>query len=74
MLISWFKKHFDEDFCCPSFDLGAFDIILLLQLPYPAISLYIFIMKNIIHIILAFIIGGLTFVFLVKKMKDDCIP
>jgi len=31
-------------------------------------------MKNIIHIILAFIIAGGTFVFLVKKMKDDCIP
>jgi len=74
VLTSWFKKHFDKDFCCLSFDLSAFDIILLLQLPYPAISLYIFIMKNIIHIILAFIIGGLTFVFLVKKMKDDCIP
>ncbi len=31
-------------------------------------------MKNIIHIILAFIIAGATFVFLLKKMKDDCIP
>jgi hypothetical protein len=31
-------------------------------------------MKNIIHIILAFIFAGLTFAFLVKKMKDDCIP
>jgi hypothetical protein len=31
-------------------------------------------MKNIILILLSFIIGGLTFVFLVKKMKDDCIP
>jgi len=32
------------------------------------------IMKNIIYIILAFITAGLTFAFLVKKMKDDCIP
>jgi len=31
-------------------------------------------MKNIIYIILAIIIAVLTFVFLVKKMKDDCIP
>jgi len=31
-------------------------------------------MKNIIYIILAFITAGLTFAFLVKKMKDDCIP
>jgi len=31
-------------------------------------------MKNIIHIVLAFIFAGLTFFFLVKKMKDDCIP
>jgi hypothetical protein len=31
-------------------------------------------MKNIIHIILAIILAVLTFVFLVKKMKDDCIP
>jgi len=31
-------------------------------------------MKNIIYIILAVIIAVLTFVFLVKKMKDDCIP
>ena len=33
-----------------------------------------FCMKSIIHIVLAFIFAGLTFVFLVKKMKDDCIP
>jgi hypothetical protein len=31
-------------------------------------------MKNIIYIILAIIIAVLTFIFLVKKMKDDCIP
>ena len=31
-------------------------------------------MKNIIHIILAIIFAGAFFVFLVKKMKDDCIP
>jgi hypothetical protein len=31
-------------------------------------------MKDIIYIILAFIIAGLTFAFLAKKMKDECIP
>jgi hypothetical protein len=31
-------------------------------------------MKNIIYIILSFIIAGLTFAFLAKKMKEDCIP
>ena len=31
-------------------------------------------MKTAIHIILAVILAGLTFVFLYKKMKDDCIP
>jgi len=31
-------------------------------------------MKDIIYILLAIIIAGLTFAFLVKKMKDDCIP
>ncbi len=31
-------------------------------------------MKNIIHIILAVILAGLTLAFMVKKMKDDCIP
>jgi len=31
-------------------------------------------MKDIIYIIVAFIIAGLTFAFLVKKFKDDCIP
>jgi hypothetical protein len=31
-------------------------------------------MKDIIYIILAFIIAGATFAFLAKKMKDDCIP
>ena len=31
-------------------------------------------MKNALYIILAFIIAGLTFVILLKKMKDDCIP
>ena len=32
------------------------------------------VMKDIIYIILAIIIAGLTFAFMVKKMKDDCIP
>jgi hypothetical protein len=31
-------------------------------------------MKNIIYVMVAFIIGGLTFALLAKKMKDDCIP
>lgn len=31
-------------------------------------------MKDIIHIILAFIVAGSTFVLLIRKMKDDCIP
>jgi hypothetical protein len=31
-------------------------------------------MKDILYIILSFIIAGLTLAFLVKKMKDDCIP
>ena len=31
-------------------------------------------MKDIIHIILAIFIALLAFVFMVKKMKDDCIP
>ena len=31
-------------------------------------------MKDIIYIIIAFIIGGATFALLAKKMKDDCIP
>ena len=31
-------------------------------------------MKNIFYIILSFIFAGLTFAFLVKKFKDDCIP
>lgn len=31
-------------------------------------------MRDIIHIILAIIFAGVTFVFLIKKMKDDCIP
>ncbi len=31
-------------------------------------------MKDFIYIIVAFIIAGLTFAFLVKKFKDDCIP
>jgi len=31
-------------------------------------------MKDIIYILVAIIIAGLTFAFLVKKMKDDCIP
>ncbi len=31
-------------------------------------------MKDIIHIILAVLIAILAFVFMVKKMKDDCIP
>jgi len=31
-------------------------------------------MKDIIHIILAILVALLAFVFMVKKMKDDCIP
>ena len=31
-------------------------------------------MKDIIHIILAILIAILAFVFMVKKMKDDCMP
>jgi len=31
-------------------------------------------MKDILYIMLAFIIAGGTFALLVKKMKDDCIP
>jgi len=31
-------------------------------------------MKDIIHIILAILVALLALVFMVKKMKDDCIP
>jgi hypothetical protein len=31
-------------------------------------------MKDTIYIILAILCAALTFFFLVKKMKDDCIP
>ena len=50
----------------PSLHPGSNSIILFLELD--------FVMKDIIYLILAIIIAGLTFAFMVKKMKDDCIP
>ena len=38
------------------------------------ITYTIFVMKDTIHIIIAILLAGLTFFFLVRKMKDDCIP